>query len=233
MKIPAVTPLLAAATLLLAGALTPALAVPDGPITDAAAATAAPAPEGAMAARLAYNLGYEEFEKAQAEELLGQKLSGAKAKTSTDKLRAYFVAARAKFEDAAKADPTTKEAWNLIGYTSRRLGEYDKSLAAYEKALALNPTYSEAIEYRAEAYLALNRIDDAKASYLTLFASSRNHASVLMDSMQKWVAERRKAPAGVSAADLDAFARWVEERSSVAQQTASLNPDRTVVRSWN
>ena len=38
--------------------------------------------------------------------------------------------------------------------TSRRLGEYDRSLAAYEKALALSPDYPEAIEYRAEAYLA-------------------------------------------------------------------------------
>jgi tetratricopeptide (TPR) repeat protein len=233
MKTPFVSPLALTATLVLAGAMTPALAVPDGPIADAAATTGAPAPEGAMAARLAYNLGYEEFEKAQAEEILGQKLSGAKAKASADKVRASFLAARAKFEDAAKADPTTKEAWNLIGYTSRRLGEYDKSLAAYEKALALNPTYSEAIEYRAEAYLALNRLDDAKAAYLTLFASARNHASVLMQSMQKWVADRRRAPAGVAAADLDAFAKWVEERSVVAQQTASLNPDPTVVRTWN
>jgi tetratricopeptide (TPR) repeat protein len=220
-------------TLALAGAPTPAFAVPDGPIADAAPAGAAPAPEGAMAARLAYNLGYEEFEKAQSEEIVGLRLNGAKAKASADKVRASFLAARAKFEDAAKADPTTKEAWNLIGYTSRRLGEYEKSLAAYEKALALNPTYSEAIEYRAEAYLALNRLDDAKSAYLTLFASSRNHASVLMESMQKWVAERRRTPAGVAAADIDAFAKWVEERAAVAQQTASLNLDRTILRAWN
>jgi len=225
--------LASAVTLVLAGALTPAFAVPDGPIAEATPAGAAPAPEGAMAARLAYNLGYEEFEKAQAEEILGQKLTGPKAKASADKVRAGFTAARAKFEDAAKADPTTKEAWNLIGYTSRRLGEYEKSLAAYEKALALNPAYTEAIEYRAEAYLALYRVDDAKTAYMTLFASSRSHAAVLMESMQKWVAERRRQPAGVAAADVDAFAKWVEERATVAQQTASLDLDRTVVRSWN
>jgi len=233
MNASSVTTLATAALLALAGASTPAFAVPDGPISDAKAPAAAPPLEGAMAARLAYNLGYEDFEKAQAEEILGQKLTGATAKASADKVRASFSAARAKFEDAAKADPSTKEAWNLIGYTSRRLGEYDKSLAAYEKALALNPNYSEAIEYRAEAYLALNRVDDAKAAYMTLFASSRSHATVLMDSMQKWVAERRKQPAGVAAADLDAFAQWLAERATVAQQTASLSLDKQVVRAWN
>lgn len=211
----------------------PAFAVPDGPLADAKPAGTAPAPEGAMAARLAYNVGYEDFEKAQAEEKLGAMVSGAKAKASADKARASYAAARVKFEEAVKADATLKEGWNLIGYTSRRLGEYEKSLAAYERALALDPAYGEAIEYRAEAFLALNRLDDAKAAYMTLFASARNHAAVLMDSMQKWVAERRKAPAGVAAADLDAFAKWVAERSTVAQQTASLNLDRTAVRSWN
>jgi tetratricopeptide (TPR) repeat protein len=210
----------------------PALAVPDGPLAESAVPAAA-APDGAMAARLAYNLGYEELEKGQQEEKAGASLSGAKAKASAERVRAAFTAARLKFEEAVKGDPALKEAWNLIGYTSRRLGEYEKSLAAYEKALALNPTYSEAIEYRAEAYLALNRLDEAKAAYMTLFAAARNHAAVLLDSMRQWVAERRKAPAGVASGDIDAFATWVEERAAVAQQTASLSLDRTVVRRWD
>ena len=109
----------------------------------------------------------------------------------------------------------------------------DKLQAAYEQALALNPTYSEAIEYRAEAYLALNRLDDAKASYLTLLANARPHAAVLLQSMQQWLAERRKQPAGVAAADLDAFARWVDERAAVASQTASLAPGFVAVRRWD
>jgi cytochrome c-type biogenesis protein CcmH/NrfG len=39
-----------------------------------------------------------------------------------------------------KADPKAREAWNLVGYTSRRLGEYDRSLAAYERRWPSNPT---------------------------------------------------------------------------------------------
>jgi tetratricopeptide (TPR) repeat protein len=202
----------------------PAFAVPDGPLGELTMPGAAAAPDGAMAARLAYNLGYDEFEKAQAKEK-----QGAKA----DALRPHFTAARVKFEEATKADPALKEAWNLVGYTSRRLGDYDRSLAAYEKALALDPSYGEAIEYRAEAYLALNRIDEAKSAYLGLLASARNHADVLMDAMRRWVADHRRAPGGVAAADIDAFAKWVEERGAIAQQTASLNLDRSVVRRWD
>ena len=209
-----------------------ACAVPDGPIADAKP-VAAVAPEGAMAARLAYNVGYEDFEKAQAAEASAAKLAGAPAKAAQAQALKAYATARTQFEAATKADPTLKEAWNLVGYTSRRLGEYDKSLAAYEQALALNPTYSEAIEYRAEAYLALNRLDDAKSAYLTLLANARPHAAVLLQSMQQWLVERRKQPAGVSAADLEAFARWVDERAAVASQTASLAPDFTPVRRWD
>ena len=209
-----------------------AWAVPDGPIADAKP-VAAVAPEGAMAARLAYNVGYEDFEKAQAAEASAAKLAGAPAKAAQAHALKAYATARTQFEAATKADPTLKEAWNLVGYTSRRLGEYDKSLAAYEQALALNPTYSEAIEYRAEAYLALNRLDDAKSAYLTLLANARPHAAVLLQSMQQWLVERRKQPAGVSAADLEAFARWVDERAAVASQTASLAPDFTPVRRWD
>ena len=204
------------------GLASTAQAVPDGPMAEVPAA--ATAPDGAMTARLAYNLGYDEFEKAQAEE--------KKPKPVQATVKAAFTAARVKFEEAAKADPSLKEAWNLIGYTSRRLADYDRSLAAYEKALALDPSYGEAIEYRAEAYLALNRLDEAKAAYLTLLASARNHANVLLESMREWVATRRRAPGGVAAADIDAFAKWVEERATIARQTASMNLDRAVVRSW-
>lgn len=210
----------------------PAVAVPDGPIADAKPVTAA-APEGAMAARLAYNVGYEAFEKAQAAEAAAKGLTGAKAKAAQATVMAGYREARERFQAATQADASLKEAWNLVGYTSRRLGDYDASLAAYEKALALNPTYSEAIEYRAEAYLALNRIDDAKAAYLTLLAGSRGHAATLLAAMRDWVSQRRAQPAGVAKADIEALAQWIEERAAIAAQTASLAPDAVAVRDWH
>ena len=225
-------PVPVAAALMLCLATGPAFAIADGPIADAKAVTPV-APDALMSARLAYNLGYEEFDKARAAEAASASLSGSRRKAADARVIEGFTLARAKFEEAAQADPNMKEAWNHIGYTNRRLGQYEASLAAYEKALTLNPRYTEAIEYRAEAYLALNRLDDAKAAYMALFSESRAHAAVLMQSMQGWVEARRKQPAGLAAADIDSFARWVEERDAVARQTASLDTDKTVVRRWN
>ena len=61
------------------------------------------------------------------------------------------------------------QAWNYVGYTNRKLGNYDDALAAYDRALSSSsPDYAEAIEYRGHAYLGLNRLSEAKEAYLAL-----------------------------------------------------------------
>ncbi len=72
------------------------------------------------------------------------------------------------------------EAWNYLGYTHRKLGDYQAALTAYDRALNLKPGYPEAIEYRGHAYLGLNRLEDAKQAYLTLFAGNRQLAAQLL-----------------------------------------------------
>src|SRR6188474_885479 len=103
-----------------------AYAIPDatGVLVSPDAPPAAEDP--AMSARLNYNVGFERFEKAR--QLEASKGAPAEVKQG-------FRDAREKFRKAAEADPTMKEAWNMIGYTSRRLGEYTESLKAYEAAL--------------------------------------------------------------------------------------------------
>jgi tetratricopeptide (TPR) repeat protein len=219
--------------LLLCAFTGPALAIPDA----SGNVTSTPAPDisadAAMQARLNYNLGMESFEKTQAAEKQSATLTGAKAKAAAQATLAGYSEARTRFEIAAKADPDLKEAWNLIGYTSRRLGEYDRSLAAYEKALALNPAYPEAIEYRAEAYLALNRLEDVKTAYVALYGLSPPHAAVLMQSLQGWIAAHRKAHGAVSAADVEALAAWADERAKLAQPTTALRLDTGTFQGWN
>jgi tetratricopeptide (TPR) repeat protein len=209
-------------TLLLAAAA-PAFAVYDanGQLTTT------PAPDlsadAAMTARLNYNIGFEAFEKAQAADKLAP---GSKAALQG------FRDARVLFEKTVTADPRAREAWNLVGYTSRRLGEYDRSLAAYEKALAIEPNYPEAIEYRAEAYLALKRLEEVKKSYTELNVMSPPHADILMESMRGWVAAHRKKPDGVSTAELDSFASWVDEKGSAPKSTAALRRDVSAASLW-
>ena len=85
--------------------------------------------------------------------------------------------------------------------------------------MQLAPNFPDAIEYRGEAYLALNRLDDAKQSYLTLFAMDRKQADSLMTAMKDYVAKKKADPAGVDAAALSAFESWINERAGVAEQT--------------
>lgn len=171
-----------------------------------------PAPDistdSAMAARLNYNVGFERFENAKKLELEGASLSGAKARENEAEVRKGLAEAREKFRAAAAAAPDMKEAWNMVGYTSRRLGDYEESLGAYDKALQLNPDYPEAIEYRAELFLLTGRLADVKTAYAALLPKSASYAGVLKQAMKDWLADK-SAAAKVSATDRDAFAAWV------------------------
>ena len=66
------------------------------------------------------------------------------------------------FRGSAATQGRHVQAWKYVGYTSRKLGDYDKALLSYDQALRLNPSYNEAIEYRGVAYLGLDRVDDAR-----------------------------------------------------------------------
>jgi tetratricopeptide (TPR) repeat protein len=141
-----------------------------------------------------------------------------KQKAATKSNQAYAGALK-KFTRATELDPSMYQAWNYIGYTHRRLGDFEAALTAYNQALRLKPDYAEAIEYRGHAYLGLNRLSEAKDAYLSLYTANRKLAAQLLAGMQQWVAEHRANSGGL---DVDSFAAWVDERSAIAAKTASL-----------
>lgn len=53
--------------------------------------------------------------------------------------------------------PWHDDAYNLMGFAYRKLGDYDSALQAYDRALELNPHHRGALEYLGEAYLELDR----------------------------------------------------------------------------
>jgi tetratricopeptide (TPR) repeat protein len=173
-----------------------------------------PAPDisqdAAMTARINYNLGYEGMQNMAKLELEGASLKGAKAQQNHEAVLAGFAKARDNFRTAVGADPNMKEGWNLLGYTSRRLGDYEESLKAYDKALALSPDYPEAIEYRAELFLLTGRLAQTKEAYATLLKSNPSYAGALKTAMRDFFKSNQHFPASVSQADSDAFARWVK-----------------------
>jgi tetratricopeptide (TPR) repeat protein len=195
----------------------PAAAVFDEPVKGAEQKDVAPAnPEAAAALNAALSA-------VKAADTLAGDGSG---KLPAD-ARAAYEKARTNFSAATKADPKLAQAWNGLGYSSRKLGDYKTALAAYDKAIELRAGYPEATEYRGEAFLALNRTEDAKQAYLDLFAVNRELAGKLLESMKKWTASPGKKKDDV--ADLNDF---IKERTQIAAQTASLTRE-SAAQGWN
>lgn len=74
-----------------------------------------------------------------------------------------FQRALDRLTRATELDSTYYEAWNMVGYSSRKLKQYDASLAAYDRCLRIKPDYALAREYLGEAFFELGRMDDARA----------------------------------------------------------------------
>ena len=120
------------------------------------------------------------------------------------------------FEDAVGHYPRFYQAHNSLGYALRNVSRYEESLAAYNVALDINPVFDEAIEYRGEAYLGLNRLDEAKEAYMDLFQNNRGLADQLMAAMTSWIAARRDDAGSRDTAVVEQFAEWVNQRNELA-----------------
>ena len=205
-------------------ALLLSLLVSAGPVVLIAAGGSAPPqtnPEDEAAA--AYERGLAHRDRAWELEAESEAATDAakKAKLDSKAQKEYEKAIRA-FRAAIESNPELHQAHGSLGYALRKTGRFDESLAAYNRALELQPGYTEAIEYRAEAYLGLNRLDEAKEAYMQLFREDRERADELMTAMEEWV-EARQADAGsVEPTVVEAFAGWVEERRKISGNTARL-----------
>jgi tetratricopeptide (TPR) repeat protein len=183
-------------------------------------------------AKSVYNDGVRDVRKADRFDASATQLTDAgKKEKALREAHDHYASSLTKFTQAASLDPNMHEAWNYVGYTNRKLGNYDVALAAYERALALHPGYPEALEYRGEAFLALNRISDAQQAYLDLFAVNRGLADKLLTTMKSWIDGQRTGPSGADATAVDALDKWVQERVQIAGQTAALTR-QGAVSSW-
>jgi tetratricopeptide (TPR) repeat protein len=177
-----------------------------------------------------YNQGLEHRDKAWEFETLAADAVGAKAEKLLRKAQKQYGKAVESQRNALTANPGMHQAHSSLGYALRKIGEFDDSIKAYNKALTIDPDYTEAIEYRAEAYLALNRLEEAKDAYMTLMRADQARADELMTAMEKWIAQNAGGSAEIPEADVEAFSSWVKERASVAGHAAMLTPVKA--RAW-
>lgn len=164
----------------------------------------------------AYNSGYAAVQRADHAASLAEATSDPKEKRQSQRTAAdEYAQARRHFEEAVRLDAYLYEGFTYLGYANRKLGRHAQALDAYQRALALNPDYSYAIEYQGQAYLGLNRIDEARFNYLRLYALNKGQAKKLLQAMQSWLdAHKDSAPAGI---DVGAFAAWVAQRTELTR----------------
>ena len=175
------------------------------------------------AATKAYTAGKKSLAKAKDFETAAAAAQNPdKRSNALEKMGDAYNRALDQFTEALSNKGDMYDAWNQVGYIHLRLGAYAESIDDYNHTLALKPDLYEATFHRGEAYLAIDRLEDAKGAYLDLFNHARPLADRLMVSMQSWLAVHRTDSNGMRAADVDAFDKWLQERDGIAKQTASL-----------
>jgi tetratricopeptide (TPR) repeat protein len=160
----------------------------------------------------AYTAGYASILRAEHAENLAAAASNDTERTAAlrDAQEAYRLSLR-HFTEAGRLDSSMHEAYTYLGFANRKLGRYDESLQAYEQALKINPDAVQAIEYQAEAFLGLNRVDEARFNYWRLFALDQQQAAKVLHAMRTWLeANKAKPPAGL---DVPALAAWIETQA--------------------
>ena len=65
-------------------------------------------------------------------------------------------------QSVLKRNPNDADAWNYLGFATRKLGDFEAAERHYANALRLDPGHVEAMEYLGELYLQTDRPDEAK-----------------------------------------------------------------------
>jgi Flp pilus assembly protein TadD len=73
-----------------------------------------------------------------------------------------YETAIASLDKAVAADPTNADAFNMLGFSHRKLGNVEKAFENYNLALAINSKHKGANEYIGELYLELDRLEKAE-----------------------------------------------------------------------
>lgn len=96
-------------------------------------------------------------------------------------------------EKLAKNDKNNADAFNLLGYSHRKLGEFGKSLTNYQKALAIDPKHQSANEYIGELYLQTGELAKAEERLAALRGICGESCEAYRDLQEAIAAHKQKA----------------------------------------
>ena len=83
-------------------------------------------------------------------------------KGKVDKANKRYEKALKLLVKSNKKKPNNADTLNYLGFTTRKLGNYEKGEKYYLEGLAIEPNHTGINEYLGELYVATNRIDLAK-----------------------------------------------------------------------
>ena len=82
-------------------------------------------------------------------------------KEKADKAKKLYSQAFEKLEKAYKSDNKNPDILNYLGYTSRKIGNFEQAEKFYLKGLSIKPDHNGIHAYLGELYVQTNRIDKA------------------------------------------------------------------------
>ena len=82
-------------------------------------------------------------------------------KDKSDKAKKLYSQAFTKLEKAHKKNKTDPDILNYMGFTSRKIGNFEVAEKFYLQGLSIKPNHNGINEYLGELYVQTNRIDKA------------------------------------------------------------------------
>jgi Flp pilus assembly protein TadD len=106
-----------------------------------------------------------------------------------------YKAAVGYLTKAVQEEPNNADAQNMLGYSYRKLGTFDKSMEHYQKALKIDASHRSAHEYLGELYLDLNQPDNAEKQLSALkkacpFFGKCEEYEELKEAIEKYKAKK-------------------------------------------
>ena len=90
------------------------------------------------------------------------------AKGKIEKANKRYKKAKKLLIKSNKEKPNKADTLNYLGFTTRKLGDFEGGEKFYLQGLAINPKHKGINEYLGELYVATNRIDLAKERLIVL-----------------------------------------------------------------
>jgi Tfp pilus assembly protein PilF len=91
------------------------------------------------------------------------------------------------FSKAISMNGNYAEAYNMLGFCTRKLGDLTKAIGYYETALKLKPNFPEAREYFGETWLQQGNLAKAVQQYIILQKAGSRNAAELLEKISDYV----------------------------------------------